>query len=90
MVLIPKFGLGEGAVLEYFDPAPQRSKGQTVMRTFPTRTCQHCGKVVQIKRSIMEDTGWCFKCAKLICLECVDKGACDPIEAKLGRWEGSK
>ena len=87
MILIPKYGLGEAAILEQFDPDPQRSKGQKVLRTFATRTCQHCGTVVQIKRSIQEDTGWCFKCSQIICLKCVELGACDPIEAKLGRWE---
>lgn len=87
-VLIPKFGLGEINILEQFDPDPQRSKGQQAVRTYPMRMCQHCGKQIKIKRSIAEDTGWCFKCSQIICLECVALGACDPIEAKLGRWEG--
>lgn len=82
-----RFLRNPGGNLHQFDPDPQRSKGQRGVREFDTITCAHCGAVTIIKRSVAEDTGWCFKCTKLICLNCVKLGACDPIEAKLGRWE---
>lgn len=52
-------------------------------------TCKHCNKVVFVKPfERPEDIGGrCTCCNGLMCLECTGKQRCDPLEAKLERWE---
>jgi hypothetical protein len=79
-----------GGHFHQFDPDPHRGAGQQAVTEHDTSTCAHCGHITIIRRSVEQDTGWCFKCTRLICLRCVALGGCDPIEAKLGRWEEGK
>lgn len=52
-------------------------------------TCQHCNRVHFLKHG--EDPanigGLCKVCMGLICPQCSALDRCDPIEAKIERWE---
>jgi hypothetical protein len=54
-----------------------------------TYMCGHCGAHKHVRpRERPEDIGGlCKRCMKLLCPGCVENGDCDPIEAKLDRWE---
>lgn len=54
-----------------------------------TRTCAHCNKVEHVPHGCdpVELGGLCYCCMGLICSECVKADKCDPLEAKLERWE---
>ena len=54
-----------------------------------TFTCAHHGGVVHVKPfQRPEDIGGlCKVCMGLLCPRCAAEGDCDPLEAKLERWE---
>jgi hypothetical protein len=54
-----------------------------------TMMCVHCNRHISLKAfERPEDLGgFCNKCMGLICPDCAKLKACDPLEAKLDRWE---
>lgn len=51
--------------------------------------CGHCNKHIPLKAFVRPEDfgGFCKKCMSTICPHCLKIGGCDPIEAKLDRWE---
>jgi hypothetical protein len=59
-----------------------------------TFSCGHCGRITHVQPMVdAADVGaLCKKCMKVVCRKCVNEGrrtglSCDPVEAKLARWE---
>ena len=54
-----------------------------------TFTCGHCGKIVHVPPRTDPSSigGGCRVCDSLICLHCVDKGTCRPLEKWLEDME---
>lgn len=54
-----------------------------------TMMCGHCGRHSQLKAFVRPEDigGWCQKCMSPICARCAAEKTCDPMEAKLDRWE---
>lgn len=60
-----------------------------------TYTCGHCGGVTTVLpfKDAADVGALCKKCMKVVCRKCVNEGrqsgviTCDPLEAKLERWE---
>lgn len=52
-------------------------------------TCQHCNRVIPVPfgSDPSDIGGLCKSCMGLICPQCVGRGGCDPIEAKIDRME---
>ena len=85
-ILIPKFMLKPAGNITRFDPDP-KAGGPAFAREADTFFCHHHGGHVEIKKSFQEESGWCFICRKVICLQCVDEDRCNPIEKQLEAWE---
>jgi hypothetical protein len=54
-----------------------------------TFQCGHCGRHSQLKAFVRPEDmgGFCQKCMQPICSRCAGEKTCDPMEAKLDRWE---
>ena len=65
-----------------FDYDGNTTEGETFM-------CAHCNRHTHVKpfQSASTVGGLCKRCMGLTCPECAALGDCDPLEAKLERWE---
>lgn len=80
-----------------FDGGRRREFMQAGTFETDTVTCGHCGGVTTVApfRDAADDVGaLCKKCMKVVCRHCVNNDrnalACDPVEAKLERWEKAR
>ena len=66
-----------------FDPEVNSGNEQN----HDTLRCPHCGGHFVPEPGSGRRRGWCFKCQALLCATAECNDTCDPIEAKLDRWE---
>jgi hypothetical protein len=58
-------------------------------REWDTFCCGHCGQLVMLEKraDLADKSGTCGNCWQLICVSCVGRGSCTPLEKWLEKAE---